>query len=172
LAVGLTIGTVIIPEVWHLIKDHFFDNEGRPDWGMEEAIDYLIVRSRWSIGRLYYCEKNDRLLLEDIDGILRDAAAQERVSIWGRPENNGVGAMFGPATEIKIPHQEWPNLSIDLTTMDDVSVPKGVCARAHGQDQYCYLRVNKKQIFREWPAASYLRRFFDKTWKNRKRRAE
>jgi hypothetical protein len=59
-------------------------NRLRADMDLRVAVDYLRVKSRWAVGRAYNANPN-HLLEEDIDGIIRDAAIQGRVTIWGRP---------------------------------------------------------------------------------------
>jgi hypothetical protein len=169
LVVGVAIGTILLPEIWRAVRDHAFPSEARPDWDLREAVDYLRVRSKWAIGRIYYTDKG-RLLEEDIEEVLRDAASQGRISIWGRPAPTGVEALFSRGTEIKVPFSDLQSMSIDLTTIDDSTVPNGAVLRAHSQDQYRFLRVNRREIYREWPSAFYGQLFFDRTWKSRRRR--
>ncbi len=167
LVIGVAIGTVFIPEIWCVVREHMFPRSPRPNMDLNEAVKHLILRSQWAIGRPYYNRGSDRLIVEDINGIIRDAAAQKQITIWGRPNETGAGSIFGPATEIEVPATVWPNMSLDLTTMEGTA-PKGVCARAHAQDQYCWLRVDRREFYREWPSASVVRLWFDKTWKSRK----
>ena len=163
LVVGLAIGTVFIPEIWRVVRDHNFPEEPKPNMDLQEAIDYLRIRSRWGLGRVHYSHNESRLLEQDIDEVIRDVATQGRIRIWGRP---GHDTVLGQPTEIEIPRAEWPNMTLDLTTMEG-GAPDGVCARAHAQDQYCWLR---REIYREWSPASCARLFFDKTWKSRRNR--
>ena len=169
LVVGLAIGTVFIPEIWRIIREHVFPSKPHPNMDLKETIDYLRIRSRWAVGRAY--SKNEcHLLEEDIDTVIRDAATQGRLTVWGRPRETGVHAMFEPSTEIEIPRTEWPDMPLDLTTMVESDAPRGVCARdrAQGEDRYCQLRVDRTEVYREWPPAFYGRLLFDKTWKGRK----
>jgi hypothetical protein len=168
LVVGLAIGTILLPEIWRVTRDYAFPAEARPDWDLREAVDYLRVQSKWAIGRIYYA--NERLLEEDIDEVLRDAASQGRISIWGRPAQTGVAALFSRGTEMKIPVSDLQSMSLDLTTIDDGTAPSGAVLRAYSQDQYCFLRVSHKEIHREWPSALCARLVFDKTWRSRRLR--
>jgi hypothetical protein len=120
------------------------------------------------VGRIYYDDKQDHILEEDIEQAIRDVAAQGRITIWGRPDTSM--AILNPPAEVAIPQIEWPRLSLDLTTMDG-SAPNGVCARAHGQNQYYRLRADRREIYREWPRASYVSLLLDKTWKSRRLKA-
>jgi hypothetical protein len=167
---GLLFATVLIPEIWRSVRDHAFPSEPRPDWDLRDAINYLRIRSKWAIGRIYYSTGDDRLLEEDIDEILRDAASQGRISIGGRPAQTGVEALFSRGTEIKIPFSDLQSMSLDLTTIDDGTAPSGAVLRAYSQDQYRFLRVNRRQIYSEWPSAFYVRLFLDRTWKSRRLR--
>jgi hypothetical protein len=166
---GLLFGTVLLPEIWRIVRDTHFATEARPDWDLREAVDHLRVRSKWAIGRIYYTDKG-RLLEEDIEEVLRDAASQGRIMIWGRPTPTGVEALFSRGTEIKVPFPDLQSMSLDLTTIDDSTAPNGAVLRAHSQDQYRFLRVNRREIQSEWPSASRARLFFDRTWKSRRRR--
>ena len=168
--VGLLFATVLFPEIWRVLRDHLFPSESRPDWDLRDAIDYLRIRSKWAIGRIYYSAGEDRLLEQDIDEALRDVASQGRISIWGRPGQTGVEALFSRGTEIKIPLSDLQSMSLDLTTIDDSTAPNGAVLRAYSQDQYRFLRVNRREIYGEWPPAFYRRLFFDKTWKSRRLR--
>jgi hypothetical protein len=168
--VGLLFATVLLPEIWRVLRDHLLPSEPRPDWDLRDAADYLRVRSKWAIGHVYYCTGEDRLLEQDIDEVFRDAASQGRISIWGRPGQTGVEALFSRGTEIKIPSPDLQSMSLDLTTIDDDTAPNGAVLRAYSQDQYRFLRVNRREIYREWPPASYGRLFFDKTWNSRRLR--
>jgi hypothetical protein len=164
----ILLGILMVAFVFYRQSEADRTSKPRPDMDLSQAIDYLRVRSRWAVGRVYYNSSDDRILEEDIDQIIRDVAAQGRITIWGRPGVRSV--VFGEPTEIEIPRTEWPNMSLDLTTMEG-NAPNGVCARGHGQDQYCRLRVDRREIYREWPRAFYGRFFFDKTWKGRKERS-
>jgi hypothetical protein len=172
LVVGLALGTVVIPEAWRVLREHTFPVKPRPNMDLRDAVDYLRVRSRWAIGRVYSADDN-HLLEEDIDGIIRDAATQGRIIIWGRPQAPGTLALFVQPTEIEIPSSEWPNLGFDLTTLVDDGVPNGVCTwdMANTGHRFCELRVNRAQIYREWRRAFYGRLLLDRTWKSRKRKA-
>jgi hypothetical protein len=175
LVVGLAIGTVLLPEIWRVVRDHAFPTRPQPNMDMAAAIEYLLVRSRWAVGRLYYDKRKDQLssltglLDEDLDVLIRDAAAQNRVTIWGRPSNP---ILFGSPIEIEIKPSEWTEIPFDLTTMADYDAPHGVVARDRriSEDRYWNLRVNRREVHREWPPASYFRLIFDKTWKGRKER--
>jgi hypothetical protein len=159
----IAFGVLVLAYVFYAEAQRERTSKPRPNWDMRNAIDYLVTRSRWSIGRLYSANSN-HIILEDVDEIIRDVAAQGRLRIWGRP---GHPTVIGEPTEIEVPQAEWPGMSLDLTTMED-NPPDGVCARAHSQDQVCHLRVDQREVYLEWPAASYIRRFFDKTWKSRR----
>jgi hypothetical protein len=73
-----------------------------------------------------------------------------------------VEALVSRGTEMKIPISDLQSMSPDLTN--------GAVLRAYSQDQYRFLRVNRREIYREWPSAFYWRLFFDKTWKIRRLR--
>jgi hypothetical protein len=170
---GLLFATVLIPEIWRVIKTHAFPSEPRPDWDLRDAINYLRLRSKWAIGRVYYTTNStgeDRILEQEMDELLRDAASQERIAIWGRPAQTGVEALFSRGTEIKIPSSDLQSMSLDLTTIDDSTAPSGTVLRAYSQDQYRFLRVNRREIYSEWPQAFYGRLFLDRTWKSRRLR--
>jgi hypothetical protein len=167
---GLLFATVLLPEIWRVLRNCSFPSEPRPDWDLRDAVNYLRIRSKWAIGRIYYSVGEGRLIEEDIDEILRDAASQGRIWIWGRPTQTGVEALFSRGTEIKIPFSDLPGMSLDLTTIDDDTAPNGAVLRAYSQDQYRFLRVNRREIYGEWPSAFYGRLFFDKTWKSRRLR--
>ena len=166
---GLSFGTIFVPEIWRGLKDYVFPREPRPDWNLPDAVSYLRIRSKWAIGRVYYDAVDGRLIEEDVDEVLRDAASQGRISIWGRPALTGAEALFSRGTEIKISIPDLQNMSLDLTTIVDGTAPNGAAFRRHSQDQYRFLRVNRKEIYHEWPAAHYLQLFFDRTWKSRRR---
>lgn len=170
LVVGVALGTILIPEIWRVVRDHLFPTEPRPDWDLREAVDHLRTQSKWAIGRIYYDANEDRLLEQDIDEVLRDAATQGRISIWGRPAQTGTTALFSRGTEIKIPVNDLQDMSLDLTTIVDSTAPSGAVLRAHAQDQYRFLRVNRREIYREWPAAYRVRLIFDRAWKSRRLR--
>jgi hypothetical protein len=170
--VGLAIGTVLLPEIWRVVRDHAFPRKPHPNMDMTNAIKYLRVRSRWALGRPYYEKSREQvdvtgLLEEQIDTLIRDAAAQGRVTIWGRPSSRGT---FDLPTEIEINSSEWTEVPFDLTTMSDYEAPHGVVARDRrvAEDRYWNLRVDRREIYREWPAAPYWRLLFDKTWKSRR----
>lgn len=167
---GLCFATILIPEIWRVLKDHVFPPEPRPDWDLRDAVSYLRIRSKWAIGRIYYSADKDRLIEEDIDEILRDAASQGRISIWGRPTQTGVEALFNRGTEIKIPFPDLQSMSLNLTTIDDITAPNGAVLSRHSQDGYGFLQVNRREIYREWPPAFYGRLLFDKNWKSRRLR--
>ena len=167
---GLLFATVLLPEIWRVIRDHSFPSEPRPDWDLQGAVNYLRIRSQWAIGRIYFSVGEDRLIEQDIDEALRDAASQGRISIWGRPAQTGVEALFSRGTEIKIPFSDLQRMSLDLTTIDDDTAPNGAVLRAYSQDQYRFLRVNRREVCGEWPSAFCGRLFFDKTWKSRRLR--
>jgi hypothetical protein len=169
LVVGVAIGTVLIPEIWRVVREHAFPVKPFPNMDMLKTVEYLRVRSQWAIGRVYYKKEPDRLLEEDIDTLIRDAAAQGRITIWGRPRGTSISDVFYPPAEIEIPHTDWTEVSFDLTTMADA--PHGVCARDHriSEDRYTNLRVNDREAYREWPRAFYGRLLLDKTWKSRRK---
>ena len=62
LVVGVAIGTVLLPEIWGVTREHVFPVKPHPNMDMQEAIKYLRERSKWAIGRLY--SKNENHLLE------------------------------------------------------------------------------------------------------------
>jgi hypothetical protein len=159
----IAFGVLVLAYVFYSEAQRERGSKPRPNWDMLKAIEYLVTRSQWSIGRLYSANTN-HIILEDVDELIRDVAAQGRLRIWGRP---GHDTVIGQPTEIEVAQAEWPNLHLDLTTMED-EPPHGVCARAHSQDQYCRLRVDQREVLLEWPAASAVHRFFDKTWKSRR----
>jgi hypothetical protein len=57
LVVGLAIGTFLLPEIWRVVRDYAFPSDPRADWDLRDAVDYLRVRSKWAIGRIYYTDK-------------------------------------------------------------------------------------------------------------------
>lgn len=166
LIVGLAIGTFLLPEVWRFVREHMFPAKPHPNWDLSNAIRYLRARSRWGIGRSANTNEH-HIIQEDIDEVLRDVAARGHLTIWGRPTQTGAAAIFSRATEVLVPPAEWTAMSLDLTTMEG-DAPHGVCARNHGLDQYQWLRVDRKEVYREWPPAPYWRLYLDKTWKSRR----
>lgn len=172
----IAIGVLAIAYVFYAEAERERTIKSRPNMDMTKAIEYLRVRSRWAVGRIYYDRKREHvdltgLLEEYIDTLIRDASAQGRVTIWGRPRAGGIQELFTAPTEIEIEPSEWTELTFDLITMDG-SGSHGVVARDRriSEDRYWNLRVDRREICREWPAASYFRLFFDKTWKSRKER--
>lgn len=170
----IAIGVLLLAYVFYSEAERERAPKPRPNMDMAKAIEYLRIRSRWAVGRLYYDKNREQtdltgLLEEEIQTLIRDAATQGRVTIWGRPTD--TKHMFELPIEIEIDASEWTEYPFDLTTMDG-DTPHGVTARDRrvGEDRYRYLRVDSREIFREWPAASYYRLLFDKTWKSRKER--
>jgi hypothetical protein len=169
LVVGVALGTILLPEIWRVVRDHAFPAHPRSDWDLREMFDYLRVRSKWAIGRPYYTGVHDRLLEEDICEVLFDAVAQGRLTLWGRPVPDGVDAMFGRGIEVKIAPLELRGKSLDLTTIDSTA-PFGAVLRQYSQDQFRFLRVDPREIRREWPPTNRIRLLFDGTWNSRKKR--
>lgn len=167
---GLSFGTIFIPEIWRVLKDHTFPSEPRPDWDLRDAVSYLRIRSEWAVGRVYYDAADDRLIEQEVDEVLRDAASQGRISIWGRLTLTGADALFSRGTEIKISAPDLQDMSFDLTTIVDSTAPNGAVLTLHSQDQYRFLRVNRREIYHECAPAHHLRLFFDRNWKSRRRR--
>jgi hypothetical protein len=165
---GLSVATFLLPQVWRAVRDHEFPADPRPDWDLREAFHYIRVRSKWSIGRPYYSDgRPDHLFEDDIDESLRDAAVQGRISIWGRPAQIGTAALFSRGIEVKVPVDALQDMSIDLTIIDGTA-PNGAVFRLHSEDQYRFLRVDRRQLLREWPSASFAQLLFDKTWRSRR----
>jgi hypothetical protein len=169
LVVGVALGTIVIPGVWRVVRDHVFVPDPRPDWDLREAIDYLLSRSKWALGRVYFDTTRDRLLEEDIYESICDAIVQGRVSLWGRSVPEGVDTLFSRGTERKILSLDLDGNSLDLTTLDSTA-PNGAVLRRYSQDQFRFLRVNEREVRREWPPASRIRLLFDSTWKSRRKR--
>jgi len=169
LVVGAALGTILIPAIWRVVRDRAFPPDPRSDWDLREMVDYLRVRSKWGIGRPYYNAAQDRLLEEDVCELLFDAVAQGRLTLWGRPVPDGFDAMFGRGTEVKIVPSDLRGKSLDLTTIDSTA-PFGAALRQYSQDQFRFLRVDPREIRREWPPASRVRLLFDSTWKSRRKR--
>jgi hypothetical protein len=165
----IALGVLIVAFVFYRQSEADRSSKPRPDMDLRKAVDYLRVRSRWAVGRLYSANQN-HLLEEDIDGVIRDAAIQGRVSIWGRPRLSGATALVTEPLEMEIPANEWPNFGFSLTTLVHDDAPNGVCTWDIDRSgrEFFRLRVNREQIYREWPPASFGRLFFDKTWKSRK----
>src|SRR5712664_512424 len=49
LVVGLAIGTILLPEIWRIVREPAFPPEPRPDWDFRDAINYLCIRSKWAV---------------------------------------------------------------------------------------------------------------------------
>jgi len=162
---GIAFGVLIVAYVFYRQSEIDRTSSPRPNMNLEDAIEYLRIRSEWAVGRVNYSKDQDHIIEEDIDEIIRDAAAQGRITIWGRPGSSIIGRPI----KIAVSSSEWPQLSLDLTTMGGGG-PRGVCARSHAQDQYCWLRNDERELYREWPPASYARLIFDKTWKSRRQK--
>ena len=132
----------------------------KPDMDLLKAVEHLRDRSKWGLGRMYHNPANDRLLLEEIDSEFRDAAAQGRVTVWGRPRHGPTGFLDLP-TEVEIAAAMWPRLGLDLISISG-ETPHGACTHDIGGtgEHYNWLRVNAGQVYREWPPAFIVQRAY------------
>ena len=63
----IAFGVLVLAYVFYSEAQRERASRPRPNWDMLKAIEYLVTRSRWSIGRLYSANTN-HIILEDVEG--------------------------------------------------------------------------------------------------------
>jgi hypothetical protein len=161
--IGSAFGLWIIPDIWRIFRDWKFPKAARPDMDVKDAFAYVMIRSKWSLGRPYK-PNGPRFLEEEVESIMRNAAAQGRITIWGEPREENL---FGN-TQVAIPSSDWEVTSFDLTRV--ISELPATTYRLRGDAPgYDNLFACKAQVRREWAAAFLLRLLLDWHWWGRMR---
>jgi hypothetical protein len=162
-SVGAALGLSIIPNAWRIFRDWKFPRPARPDMDFKDAFAYLMTRSKWSLGRQYK-PTGPRFLEEDVESVMRNAAAQGGITVWGEPREENL---FGN-TQVAIPPSDWENTSFDLTRV--ISELPATTYRLRGDaPDYDNLFACEAQVRREWPSAFLLRLLLDWHWWGRRR---
>jgi hypothetical protein len=82
-----------------------------PDYEAREAFRWIYSRSRWALGK----EKGDGTNLVQLGEIIRDAARQGQIHVWGRrQENHMILVNYSPTAPI--PTDYWDNAAFELLT--------------------------------------------------------
>jgi hypothetical protein len=142
------------------------DLDPDPDFPGQEAFRYLLIDSKWAVGRKW---SNGNLYV-DVEGELRDKAHQGRLKIWARDaaKMRSSGGGFRP-TLMQIQPSEWIRLTFDLTSCvykqwDSAHL---VDVRADRSDQYGDVQMNRRQLMSVWPKAPWWEKWFDSDRKER-----
>ena len=161
--VGAALGLVIVPDLWRVFRDWKFPRPARPDMDVKDTFAYIMTKSNWSLGRQYQ-PKGPRFLEEDVEIVIRNAAAQGRITIWGEPREENL---FGN-TQVAIAPSDWEEISFDLTRV--ISELPATTHRLRGDAPgYDNLFACKAQVRREWPEVWFPRLLFDRHWWGRRR---
>ena len=121
LAVGIVLGTTIIPEVWASYRNHFWPPKEEGDYPAAEAFNDALYRSKWAKQRaknwenlpavpyetgLSQAEVIEKRLRQALNRTLHDELRAAQLVAFGR----------GGATNTmrEIPRQEWDQILMDF----------------------------------------------------------
>lgn len=143
---------------------------GQPyDMTAADVFRHVIVHSRWGSGKRDN-NTSGRMqplgssLLEQADSLLRDAASEGLVRVWGRPK---TGSALKEA-RVQIPREYWRNAGFDLITCWN-TLTASPRTWFHGEDgvEYTDVAFNAAEVRACWPKASWFRRRRDPYLKDR-----
>lgn len=159
----IAVGFLLLAYVLYRQTEAERASQPKPDMDVKDVFRYLRERSRWSIGKPFEREVNgeNRLIDEEIDGILRSAAAQKRIHIWGKEDTR---SWLGNETEILLLPETWIDHRFDLIACLNLGSTDARTWSTNRSNDVVFkeLRANKAEIQKEWPPASYLRRKLDR----------
>ena len=131
---------------------------GQPyDMTAHDAFRHILVNSRWASGK-YDGEGMQPLsksLLEQTDTLLRDAASEGLVRVWGRPM---TGSSLRQA-RVEIPREYWRDAAFDLVTCwITPTVSPSTWIQRGGGVAYNDVAFNAAEVHACWPTASWFSR--------------
>ena len=133
-----------------------------------EAFEYVLMRSAWCIGRSY----SDGTLLGEINLLLRDAAYQKRIIVFGRFVDKTQAVRESPLGPI--PASFWATGEFNYAACLEpwLGVPGVQQIGPNGTIQYRDVKFDRYQVLATWKRASLRARFFDKQRQSRARYLE
>jgi hypothetical protein len=167
-ALGLMIGTALLPELWIQVKPHVFPLKPQADITAGDAFKLLFSRSKLARklveegmltravmyeSHLTEAQKIAGRLRVELADYIHNALTDARIRAWGR--------LDGGRPEQEIVFSEWSDVEIDFSPRTLESSPSWVCAYNRGSDPrgrkiaYVGIRFCRKQLLQEFP----LRRF-------------
>lgn len=174
LCLGLLFGTVIIPEVWHALRDHMFPLKPRPDVDGATALKEIVRVSRRAKELAKQGLKLPKSGWPDYESHLTDSGIIEKrlkaqlvdelhdflrlgdVTAWGTPDGRKPHQPIAP--------EEWSEIALDFVKREMEADPPHVHAvvrkglrngKAYG---YVWVKLNRRQVYRAFPRAWWPRR--------------
>lgn len=126
------------------------------DYSARDAVRWIYNRSRWALWK----GAEDGTALIAVGEMLRDAARQSRLHVWGRQKRSGQMAS-APLTPI--PPEYWDDATFDLTNcfIHDDHTPSSQTFIS-GERVYGDLTLNRTEVYSLWPPALYILWYFDR----------
>jgi hypothetical protein len=168
LVIGVALGTIIIPEVWRVLRAHLFPPKPEADIAVGDAFITLFKRSRLACdlvkkgmltqavmyeSHLTESEKIGGRLRVELSDRLHNALVSGAITAWGRTEGNNP--------EGKIEAKEWKEIEIDFSPRTLVDSSSWVCAYKRGNDPrgrgigFVGIRFCKKELFSKFPLRQF-----------------
>lgn len=164
-AMGLLVGTVLIPALWQQLRPHLFPDKLSPDIDAQDAFDLILSRSKWAkrqrrnwamMPKAMY--EKDRSQSDVIEGRLnqlfqREIRAwlrNEKLACWGSESTSASSIHVTP--EKPIEPQRWDEIEISFSRNPANAAYYATGSRA-GELAFVHLRFCKRQIRRQFPLA-------------------
>jgi hypothetical protein len=127
----------------------------QPDWSGKDAIRHVWLRSKWSFQTTV--DTDGRRMIQAIN-VMRDAARQQRIKIWGRLASDSFPGAELPAVLEPIAPEYWKRASFDLTTLisEDGITLATEPLNVH-TPTYDDLWFNRGEVLALWKAANMFR---------------
>ena len=125
-------------------------------WPIREALQYLYIDSRLNSGRAIDGGK----LLAATELAFLDATRNGLVRVWGRPRDDERSPWLRPIEPISADFWKRGRLALVTCMLD--SPARSCTMQRNDQQTYEELEVNKDEIFKTWPRASWLSLRLDK----------
>ena len=115
IALGLLIGTVIIPGAWNWFYGRYL-YEPKANMRLGAAMEYIEKKSRWA-----YVNRHARMPLPAIAADCMHRAASDWIKLWGTPhEGFGGRSLHFTGVEYEISPTHWAKHELDLDVIFDI----------------------------------------------------
>jgi hypothetical protein len=165
----ITLGCFLVA-VWMLAYVFFWQSEAdradeaKPDISARDAFRWLYRDSSWVARR-----KHDPKTLVRIGYMVRDAARQGRIHVWGRVQRHQVFGDLAPEASAPlalIAPEFWDNAQFDMISCFVRDNEPSIASS--NRTSYMDIKFNKKEIRREWKPAPVILRLSDRQRSRRK----
>lgn len=127
------------------------DLDPKPDQSLKEAFQYLMLESKWSIGK----SPEDESFYPDIESEIRDKARLGQLRVWARPKKT----MTGGATQTlaQLEPDCWDTHKVNIPTCIYDSEPSTIIIDYTKSEWALFddAQVSRAQVESLWPRASY-----------------